>query len=110
MDIRAARVAGRAPFAALAGVLPDQLFLLRIHADHRPAGGQGGRDLVVYVPELAVPVRALLSFQRLGVALQAVLQRPGQQLADTVMGNLMPLAPQLSLCNPYPPMWRPSER
>src|ERR1035441_3804547 len=95
MDVRPPRVAARPPFAALAGVLPDQLFLFRVHADHRLAGGQRRRDAAADVAELAVAVRVLPAFQRLGVALQAVPQRAGQQLADAVMRDLMPLAPQL---------------
>ena len=89
-----ARVPGRTPGPALAGVLADQFLLLRIDADHRLARGEGSGDPVVDVAELGVAIRVLLALDGLGVGLQAVLQRAGQQPPDAVVGDPVPLASQ----------------
>jgi hypothetical protein len=61
-----ARVPGRTPGPALAGVLADQFLLLRIDADYRLARGEGSGDPVVDVAELGVAIRVLLALDGLG--------------------------------------------
>ena len=95
VDLNPSRVPARAPAAALVGVLADQLLLLRIEADHRLAVGHSGADLVVDIAELGVSVGVLAALDGLGVALQAVPQRPAQQPPDAVVGDSVALAAQL---------------
>ena len=88
------RLAPGPPLPAAVAVLPDQLFFLGIHADHRIRGAQMPFDLLVDVAELRVPVRALLPLQGLGVALQAE-PLPAQQIPHRVRAHPVPLAGQL---------------
>ena len=94
MNFGPARIPGRTPGPALAGVLADQFLLLRIDADYRLARGEGSGDPVVDVAELGVAIRVLLALDGLGVGLQAVPQRSGQQPPDAVVGDPVPLASQ----------------
>ena len=90
------RLALRPPGAALAGIRPDQLLLLGIHADHRLTRRQGSSDLVIDIAELGVTVGVLGALQRLGVALQAVAQLGRQQPRHAVMRHPVPPGAQLT--------------
>ncbi len=85
LDIRAAeeevvvlhlnRLALGVPFPPRHRQVPQLLPLLRVHADHRLAVLLVVGDLLVDVVELAIPIRVLGAFPRLGVALQAEARR-----------------------------------
>jgi hypothetical protein len=62
----------RLPFLPAVLEVADQLFFLGVHADYRFTGRREPRHQLIDKPELPVPVRVLLAFHRLGVALQAV--------------------------------------
>ena len=66
-----ARVPLRPPLPALAGIQPDQLFLLGVDADHRIPRGRELPRPPGDAPELAVPVRVPPPLHRPGVALRA---------------------------------------
>ena len=89
-------VPGRPPGAALAGVGADQLFFLGVHADHRLTRGQLSGHPGADVLELGVAVGVLGALQRLGVALQAVVQLGGQQPGHAVVRHRVALPAQLA--------------
>ena len=78
---------------ASVAVVTDQFFFLGIHAQNRVPGLPVGLGLSVDVKELPVAVRALLTFQGLGVGLQA---KPllMQQRGDGVWTSPVALGPQ----------------
>jgi hypothetical protein len=84
-----------APLLARVGELADQFLLLGVHADHRVGGILMLLDLLVYIPELRVPVRVPLAFEGLGVALQAEALGP-QQVTDGVGADRVAPAGQLA--------------
>lgn len=63
----------RPPLAAFIHVVPKELLLFRVDGDNRLALRQCGFDRSVDVPELGVPVRMVVTFLRLPVALEAVV-------------------------------------
>ena len=88
--------------------LPDQLLLLRVHADHRRSGIPVFLHLAGQVPELGVPVGMLHALQGLGVALQAEAL-PAQQLRDGIGPYHMPQPGQLVRQHPRG-LGRPAQR
>ena len=85
------RLPGRLVFPPAVLEVPDVLFLLRIHRDHRLARGDEPGDLLAEVTELGVAVLMLAALGDLGVALQAepqAGQHPGHRpVRDRMTGR-----------------------
>ena len=71
------------PLAPAVLEVPNQFLLLGVNADHRVMGVAVLAGLTVDVPELGVPVRMLVTLDRLDVALKAEVLLL-QQLFDRV--------------------------
>ena len=94
VDQRGRRAALGPPLPPGVAELPDELLLLGVHADHRVRSALVRLHLLAYVAELAVPVRVLLSLDRLDVALQAEALA-FEHVADGIGGYLAALRGQL---------------
>ena len=88
------RVPRRPPFPPGLRILPDFLFLLRVHADHRLPGGQVLLSLRGDIPELGVPVRVppALGHLRAGLGGEPL---PVQQPPGRLRAAPVPLTRQL---------------
>jgi hypothetical protein len=80
--------------AALIHIVPDQLFLFRVNRYNRLASGKGVADRAVDMLELGIPVRMLVPFFRLSVALKAIVHL-AKKLSDLFVTGRTILGSQL---------------
>ena len=92
VDSNLLRLALGVPLASAILVLAHQLFLLRVHRDHRLAGSKRSRHGGVDVLELRVAIWTLVALDDLGVRLQAVAlileQSPHDDVTDRMTTGL----------------------
>src|ERR1019366_4206879 len=88
------------PFLPAVLIVTDQFLFLRINRDHRLTGRLERSHLLVDEPELAVPVRMLAAFYRLGFA--PPLARPPRALAPAPPPPAVPAPPPS-----FPFAWAP---